>query len=120
MGISHVRKRWSVRLAVPRHARRGVGAISPRHPVDFTGRVSVAGQSGQSIRVSDLSARGSCISGGPSLTVGPEGPLSLDGPLRFTVRSVENDTANVAVSLDATATAALDPMRRRATVHRAA
>ena len=85
--------------------------------------MSVAGQSGQSIRVSDLSARGACISGSPSLTVGADGTLSLDGlsvPLRFTVRSVENDTAHVVFSFDAAAAAALEAMQRRATLNRAA
>ena len=48
--------------------------------------------------------------------------LNLDGlsvPLRFTVRSVENDTAHGVFSLDAAGTAALNSMPRRATLSRA-
>jgi methyl-accepting chemotaxis protein len=77
---------------------------SVRHQVDLPCRVSVSGQPPASVRVTDISECGAAIRGGPQLSQGTRGALTLDTvgfALPFTVCGAEGDRLHLVFVLDA-------------------
>lgn len=90
---------------------------SSRAQVDLECRLTLPGKPAHTARLSDISEGGACIRGGPSLPIGSNGSLGLDGldfPVPFTVRSTLDDELHVAFMLDTTALATLRTFLQRA------
>ncbi len=98
----------SLKQAVIRVVRTSTSDVdrrrSVRQSVDLPCKVSAPGLDTQNARLSDISARGACVRGGPSLPPGTSGTVALDGvqsPIPFTVRACAGDELHIAFSLDA-------------------
>jgi methyl-accepting chemotaxis protein len=79
---------------------------SARHAIDLPCRLSVPGGETCAVHVTDISASGASVRGGPALPPGTRGSLLLDaagGALPFTVRDTAGDVLHVMFELDAAA-----------------
>jgi len=95
---------------------------SVRHDVDLPCRLVVGGQT-HAARATDLSDGGAHVTGGPALSVGACGTLSLEGvgfPLPFSVKASSGGSLHLAFALDATTAAAFRGVAQRLAQPRAA
>jgi len=96
---------------------------STRFETDLPGRVSVAGQPGQSVTVSNLSQGGAALRNAPDCPVGSRGLLHLDifgSALPFVVKAGGDGFLHIAFEADAAATARLETLLARMNQRRAA
>jgi methyl-accepting chemotaxis protein len=94
-----------------------------RLPVDLPCSLSVSGQAACNARVTDISAGGASVSGGPSLSVGTRGTLQLENVgfgLPCTVRSNADGLLHLMFELDESAMARFKPILARFAQKRAA
>jgi methyl-accepting chemotaxis protein len=85
----------------------------PRRDVDLPCRLVVSDQSSHGARLADLSERGACVRGGPSLEIGARGALHierLDTPLAFAVRSNEDGALHIEFETDDSIAVLLRPL----------
>jgi methyl-accepting chemotaxis protein len=116
-----------LRLAVVRIIRTSTAEVDrrhgPRHAVNMSCRLTVAGQTPVTTRVIDLSDGGATIETATALAVGTSGTFGLDGmatAVPFTVRDVRGLVSGLAFELNATTAAALRAVLDRAAARNAA
>jgi methyl-accepting chemotaxis protein len=93
-----------------------------RIDMDLPCRLQVQGQN-YTARVIDMSSGGAQVSGGPELTVGSRGTLSVDGvgfPLPFSVKASGGGSLRLEFALDAAAAASFQSVTERLGRRRAA
>ncbi len=99
--------------------RRGL----PRYPIDLPCRLAVTGQAARTVRLTDISAAGASVSGSPSMQVGTQAALQLDGvgfALPCTVRGSGEGRLHLRFELDAATAARFSAVLDRLAVNRAA
>ena len=95
----------------------------PRIPLDLPCRLNIPGQPTHTARVTDLSAGGASVRGGPPLSAGVRGTLELNTvavALPFTIRGATDDVLHLAFSPDTAAEQALWALLERLTRQNAA
>jgi methyl-accepting chemotaxis protein len=100
-----------VRTSTTEVDRRG----DRRYPTDRSCRLSIAGRTVEA-HVADLSEHGAHIRNAPSVSIGAQGTLTVDGiavSLPFSVRAVEDDELHVEFMLDEATAATFRPMPER-------
>ena len=90
--------------------------LSGRCQVDLPCRLTVPGQAACTARISDISAGGACVRGGPPLPPGARGTLQVDGvgsALGFTARQTVDETLHLAFETGAATPAGLAALLER-------
>lgn len=89
--------------------------LDQRYDVDIGCRVSIDGASSVA-RVIDLSEHGASVQGGPTMTVGARGTLTMDGIagiIAFHVRASSERTSHLVFELDAASEAQIHAILKR-------